>query len=54
VNGAEIALKRYDLNQDTYTRRRRVLGDDHPDSLTSASNLAAALTNLGEDQEDES
>jgi hypothetical protein len=36
------------LDEDTLARRRRVLGDDHPDTLTSASNLAADLTNLGE------
>ena len=29
-----------DLDQDTLDRRRRVLGEDHPDTLTSASNLA--------------
>src|SRR4051794_36818355 len=30
---------------------RRVLGDDHPDTLTSASNLAANLRGLGEHQQ---
>jgi hypothetical protein len=33
---------------DTFTRSRRVLGDDHPDTLTSASRLAADLRELGE------
>jgi hypothetical protein len=36
-----------DLNQDTLDRRR-VLGDDHPDTLTSASNLALDLGALRE------
>ena len=27
-----------------------MLGEDHPDTLTSARNLAADLTNLGEHQ----
>jgi hypothetical protein len=31
------------LNQDTWERRHRVLGDDHPDTLNSARNLAADL-----------
>jgi hypothetical protein len=29
-------------------RRRRVLGEDHPDTLWSANNLAADLRGLGE------
>jgi len=33
------------------TRRRRVLGDDHPDTLLSAHNLLADLCALGEDEE---
>jgi hypothetical protein len=37
-----------DLDQDTLDRRRRVLGDDHPDTLASASNLADDLRMLGE------
>ena len=37
-----------DLDQDTLDRRRRLLGDDHPDTLRSASNLAADLHALGE------
>ena len=36
------------LDEDTLARRRRVLGDDHPDTLTSANNLAADLRALGE------
>ena len=37
-----------DLDQDILDRRRRVLGDDHPRTLTSANNLAADLRALGE------
>ena len=37
-----------ELDEDTLARRRRVLGEDHPDTLTSASNLAADLCALGE------
>ena len=36
------------LDQDTLARRRRVLGEDHPDTLTSGDNLAADLNALGE------
>ncbi|MYS74073.1 tetratricopeptide repeat protein, partial [Streptomyces sp. SID5926] len=32
--------------EDTLTRRRRTLGDDHPDTLHSAQNVAIALYNL--------
>jgi Tetratricopeptide repeat len=45
--GVQAAL---DLNQDTLDRARRVLGADHPDTLISANNLAAALRVLGEVQ----
>jgi hypothetical protein len=38
------------LQTDTLTRRRRMLGDNHPDTLTSASRLAADLRELGEYQ----
>ena len=31
------------LDEDTLARRRRVLGEDHPDTLASASNLAFSL-----------
>jgi len=37
-----------DLDQDTLARYRRVLGEDHPDTLASASNLARDLRNLDE------
>jgi hypothetical protein len=43
----EVSAAR-DLDQDTLVRFRRVLGEDHPDTLTSASNLAADLRELGE------
>jgi tetratricopeptide repeat protein len=36
------------LDEDTFSRRRRVLGEDHPDTRLSAENLAAALRKLGE------
>lgn len=36
-----------DLNEDTLARRRRVLGEDHPDTLTSADNLAVSPRALG-------
>jgi hypothetical protein len=39
------------LQNDTLTRLRRVLGDDYPDTLTSASRLAADLRGLGEYQQ---
>src|SRR6266704_145798 len=32
-----------ELGEDTLARRRRVLGEDHPDTLTSADNLAFSL-----------
>ena len=32
-----------DLDQDTLERRRHVLGPDHPDTLSSAYNLALDL-----------
>src|SRR5690242_4975201 len=38
-----------DLDEDTLTRRRRVLGDDH--TLTSASSLAADMHGLGQHQQ---
>jgi tetratricopeptide (TPR) repeat protein len=37
-----------DLNQRTYNTRRRVLGEDHPDTLDSANNLATTLQDLGD------
>jgi tetratricopeptide (TPR) repeat protein len=39
------------LDEDTLARRRRVLGEDHPNSLASASNLARALSELGDYQQ---
>jgi hypothetical protein len=36
------------LDEDTLTRRRRVLGDDAPDTLTSASQVANDLLGLGD------
>jgi hypothetical protein len=38
------------LDEDTLARRRRVLGEDHPDTLASASNLAVSLRAAGEYQ----
>ena len=39
-----------ELAEDTLARRRRDLGEDHPDTLTSAFILASALFELGEYQ----
>ena len=39
-----------DLDQDTLDHKRRVLGEDHPSTLTSAHSLAADLYELGEVQ----
>jgi hypothetical protein len=36
------------LNEDTLARGRRVLGEDHPNTLTSANNLAVDLDELDE------
>jgi hypothetical protein len=36
-----------DLDQDTFDRRRRVLGEDHPDTLRSGRNLDADMRALG-------
>jgi Tetratricopeptide repeat len=36
------------LGEDTLTRCRRVLGENHSDTLRSAHNLATVLANLGE------
>jgi hypothetical protein len=38
------------LAQDTFDRRRQILGEDHPDTLRSASNLAAILSRMGKMQ----
>ena len=37
-----------ELDEDTLARQRRVLGEDHPDTLLSASNLAVSLRDVGE------
>jgi hypothetical protein len=39
-----------ELGEDTLARRRRVLGEDHPDTLASATNLVMLLGAVGEDQ----
>jgi hypothetical protein len=39
-----------ELGEDTLARRRRVLGEDHPDTLTSANGLAISLRAVGEYQ----
>jgi len=41
-----------ELDEDTLARRRRVLGEDHPDTLLSANNLAADLRALSEADDD--
>lgn len=46
---SEAQLVARDLDQDTLDRRRRVLGENHPDTLNSASNLA---NDLGEADDD--
>ena len=38
------------LDEDTLARRHRDLGEDHPDTLTAASNLAVSLRAAGEYQ----
>jgi hypothetical protein len=37
-----------DLDEDTLTKRRRILGNDHRDTLSSATGLAHDLRELGE------
>ncbi len=39
------------LTQDTFDRRRRVLSDDHPDTLMSANYVAINLTLLGDHEQ---
>lgn len=52
VKGGRAKLGQYErarqLAEDTLTRMRRVLGDDHPDTERLARNLAAVLASLGE------
>ena len=38
------------LEEQTLTTYRRVLGENHPDTLTSMDNLAATLRDLGDFQ----
>jgi hypothetical protein len=38
------------LDEDTLARRRRDLGEDHPDTLASADNLAISLLAFPEQQ----
>jgi hypothetical protein len=38
------------MAEDTLNRRRRVLGEDHPLTLATATNLATVLRALGEHQ----
>ena len=38
---------RVQLDEDTLARRRRDLGEDHPDTLAAASNLAVSLRAVG-------
>jgi hypothetical protein len=40
-----------ELDEDTLDRRRRALGDDHPDTHRSARNLAADLVALGDSEQ---
>jgi hypothetical protein len=42
-----------DLDQDTLDRKRHVLGEDHPSTLTSASSLDLDLRILGQPSEAE-
>src|SRR4051794_30893787 len=37
-----------ELGDQVLNRRRRLLGDDHPDTLTAASQLGTAMLQLGE------
>ena len=39
-----------ELDEGTLARRRRVLGEDHPDTLRSASDLVRDIEALGEHQ----
>ncbi|MFD7184972.1 tetratricopeptide repeat protein, partial [Streptomyces sp. NPDC059904] len=39
------------MGEDTLARQRRVLGEDHPDTLSTASNLAVDLSALGETEQ---
>jgi hypothetical protein len=48
VKLATLTMITGDPVQAALTRQRRVLSDDHPDTLRSAHSLAAVLANLGE------
>jgi hypothetical protein len=50
IAGATGAGKASLLGEDTLARRRRVLGEDHPDTLASAHGLAISLRAVGERQ----
>jgi hypothetical protein len=49
-DGDRLAGAARDLDQDTLDRRRRLLGQNHPDTLASASELAIDLRNLGQER----
>ena len=40
-----------ELQEETLSRQRRILGDDHPDTLTSANQLGTMLWVLGDYQQ---
>jgi Tetratricopeptide repeat len=42
-------LHRHSVEENTLARRRRVLDEDHPDTLASASNLVNGLRQTGGD-----
>jgi hypothetical protein len=48
MGGLGEAQAACDLAQDTLDRRRRVLGEDHLDTLISVNNLGIALRALGQ------
>jgi hypothetical protein len=41
-------LRERSLREQVLARRRRILGEDHPDTLNAAADLAATLRDLGE------
>ncbi|MGW5464903.1 FxSxx-COOH system tetratricopeptide repeat protein [Streptomyces sp. NPDC003996] len=48
LNGAGAYAPEHDLYQQLLVEQVRLLGPDHPDTLTSRNNLAAALRGMGE------
>ena len=48
-HGGEFQAAR-ELGEDTLARRRRVLGEDHPDTLAAANGLAISLRAVGDYQ----